>query len=79
MANVEEVLSQIIARINRIERELDDLKSQAGETTSLDVSSTLPGNPYPGQVVLLTDGTGANGNGTFFRFDDGAGSWAEVV
>jgi hypothetical protein len=78
MATVEEILIEVIARLGKLERELDDLKASSGETTSLDVVTSLPSEPHDGQIVLIADGTGANGNGAFWRYDSSLDSWNEI-
>ncbi len=79
MATIEDILIEVIGRIGRLEREIDDLRSQAGETISLDSTTILPSDPYNGQIVLLADGSGANQNGTFYRYDDGVDDWAQIL
>lgn len=78
MANLEQVMTEIIARISKLENEMDDLKSSAGETTSLDTVSVLPSSPYDGQIVLLNDGSGVNQNGSFRRYDESVNDWIEI-
>ena len=74
---LENTLIEIIAQINSLKAEIDDIKSQLGETTSVDAGPTFPSEPHDNQIFLRSD-EGSNGGGILYRYDQNASDWVEL-
>lgn len=77
MTDLELTLMEMTSRILALEARIDDLESNVGEQTSVDVVSVFPDSPYNNQIVLLNSG-GPNGNGGLHRYEAATTSWIEL-
>ncbi len=74
---LEETLIEIISRLNALEAELDDVKSQLGETSSVESGQGFPPEPHDNQLFVRAD-EGVNGGGVMYRFDETINDWVEL-